>query len=221
MKWTISTFCALSLIGAAEQSAAQSTDADAVPKVTIMDPSTVLPSDLETLTKWYSTAIVARVEGLEGVTTAAVGQPAEPGRKGPVAAFIGYRVRVGEVLYDRQGIRASLQPNSVIRVDDMVGIGGLRRFESGDVPLAPGDECLLVITYRPDGRWLLASWANQFRKAPPIEGRVKARSIRPGFEQALRGSGAMSKGADAVETIDWERLIDAFREAHARARQQG
>jgi len=188
-----------------EQSAKEFAD------VNIADPTTVVPEDLEDLARGFRTSVIATVKDVEGVRTAALAPTSKPGMPGPVGAFIGYRIHVEEVLYDRYVRREALQAGDIIVVDDMVGMPGLKRFRSGEVTLKPGDQCLLSLAYRPDRSWLLAPWPNQFRRVTTVAG-VDARPIRPGLEAALRSVGAMTVEGSR-ERLDWHRLVGAFRSA--------
>jgi hypothetical protein len=197
------------------QSPTRDASADRSAEISISDPTTALPDDIETLARWYPTGVVATIQAVEGVRIAPLAGAPVAGGRGPVGAFIGYRVRIDEVVYDRTASRAPVEQGAILVVEDLVGIQGYKQFRAGEVRLRPGARCLLTMTFRPDGHWLLAGWPNQFRRVGEHSEQYEAKAVMSGFEPALRTTGLLQRDGGAAERVDWQRLIAALQTADA------
>lgn len=176
------------------------------------DPLFAAPDSLAKLVKDAPAAVIAEIVGPGELKLEEVAVPHST--KLSVFGYATYRASIRDVVYNRlQGDAPPLSVGSEIEFTQHVGRESAEAFIAKQIPVDPGDECLLFLWHRPHG-WGILAWPLQFRKSQTIQGAAEGLG-QPGAMTFLGTEwlgGSVPFAFDAgVVMPDWEGLVREVR----------
>jgi hypothetical protein len=173
----------------------------------------VPPRSFAELVRLAQGAVVVDIVGLGDIVFAP--SSTREGHYLGTEAFTTYNVEIREVLFNRVLSAPPLAVGSRIDLTQLVGNELAEAFVSKQVPVVPGDHCVLFLWYRPGAEtWSLLQWPLQFRQpngpsdqAEPLSGRPWHNADWFGPAVPLVAGG--QAGAPGKVRLNWTALVSS------------
>jgi len=176
------------------------------------DPFRVAPNSLETLVKDVPAAVIADIVGPGELKFEETIVP--HATKPSVFGYATYRAIIRDVLFTRAQREAPpLTVGSQVEFRQGVGRESAEAFLARQIPVAPGEQCLLFLWLGPQG-WQILGWHLQFRNSRTVlggaEGLGKPSAITFLGPKWL-GSAVPSASRGGIVMLDWGSLVGEVR----------
>ena len=181
------------------------------------EPFLAPPHSLDSLVKAVPAAVVAEIVGPGTLKFESVEVPYSAKRS--VRGDVTYHVVVRDVLFNKDQSAPPLTAGAKMEFAQDVGRMNAEAFLAKQIPVAPGDECLLFL-WRRGGGWAMLRWFVQFRKSREVQGAAEGigePSVTKFIDSAWLGSVPFASTQNGAMP-DWNRLVDEVRRL---ARQNG